>query len=68
MKRDGVAPIRKTKIPIPAASYRVLWDFTEILQISALHIRKKRILVHNLNSSHAASSGEFKFKGTNNTK
>jgi len=45
MKRDGVAPIRKTKIPIPAASYRVLRDFTEILRISALHFRKESFVI-----------------------
>ena len=27
MERDEVAPMRKAKIPIPAASYRVLRNF-----------------------------------------
>ena len=39
--KGRVAPIRKTKISIPTARYRVLRNFTEILRISALHFGKK---------------------------
>jgi len=53
MKRDGVAPMRKAKIPIPAArlsasSSRAATGyygiFAEILRISAPRFRKKKDL------------------------
>ena len=50
MKRDVVAPVRKAKIPIPAAPINrdlrqvrgYFGIFAEIPQISAPHFRKKR--------------------------
>jgi len=63
MKRDVVAPVRKAKIPIPAASYRVFWDFCRnTSNFGTALSQKKRIFIHNLNSSRGASSGEFKLK------
>jgi hypothetical protein len=45
MKRDRVAPVRKSKIRIPAASYRIFRHRAFV---------KKRITIHHLNSSRAA--------------
>ena len=44
MERDCVAPMRKAKIPIPAASCRVFRNFPEILWISVLHFRNNKDL------------------------
>jgi len=46
MKRDYVAPMRKTKIPIPKASCRVFRNFAEILQISVSLFHRQ--MDHNL--------------------
>jgi hypothetical protein len=63
MKRDYVAPIRKTKFLslLQPAKY-----FGVLPKSFGLHSRSfaaKRIFNYNLNSSCAASSGEFKFNG-----
>ena len=62
--------MRKAKIPIPAAcealpngrTCRGYGIFAEIFQISAMHFCNIMDLNLNLNSYHAASNGEFKFK------
>jgi len=54
---------RKAKIPIPAASYGVFRNFYHSPPGGCVpHFRFKKDLMLYLNSSRAASSGEFKFK------